>query len=107
MSLLLTSTLSPLVSDECWIRRVSGHSGNDHLPGLPWNSHSLLPDLGHFKFHLTLMSIKLRQTGPAVSNNDLHRFVFNYRQNIACRIFRSEEHTSELQSQSNLVCRLL
>src|SRR3990167_2299409 len=23
-----------------------------------------------------------------------------------CRLFRSEEHTSELQSQSNLVCRL-
>src|SRR2546427_12426276 len=26
---------------------------------------------------------------------------------IASEIFRSEEHTSELQSQSNLVCRLL
>src|SRR2546430_11754779 len=26
---------------------------------------------------------------------------------FARRIFRSEEHTSELQSQSNLVCRLL
>src|SRR5205085_8725360 len=25
----------------------------------------------------------------------------------ACRALRSEEHTSELQSQSNLVCRLL
>src|SRR5205085_12481421 len=25
----------------------------------------------------------------------------------ACRCLRSEEHTSELQSQSNLVCRLL
>src|SRR5688572_31489359 len=24
-----------------------------------------------------------------------------------CRLMRSEEHTSELQSQSNLVCRLL
>src|SRR5688572_31524416 len=30
---------------------------------------------------------------------DVHRFV--------PRIVRSEEHTSELQSQSNLVCRLL
>src|SRR2546430_11185853 len=27
--------------------------------------------------------------------------------NGACRYRRSEEHTSELQSQSNLVCRLL
>src|SRR2546427_7397237 len=26
---------------------------------------------------------------------------------LACRTRRSEEHTSELQSQSNLVCRLL
>src|SRR5688572_32310746 len=26
---------------------------------------------------------------------------------IAAALFRSEEHTSELQSQSNLVCRLL
>src|SRR2546430_12968634 len=25
----------------------------------------------------------------------------------SCHLFRSEEHTSELQSQSNLVCRLL
>src|SRR2546430_7612284 len=28
-------------------------------------------------------------------------------QKIICNINRSEEHTSELQSQSNLVCRLL
>src|SRR2546430_12818967 len=26
---------------------------------------------------------------------------------LTCRVSRSEEHTSELQSQSNLVCRLL
>src|SRR2546430_4677323 len=26
---------------------------------------------------------------------------------VALQVFRSEEHTSELQSQSNLVCRLL
>src|SRR5256886_11514689 len=29
------------------------------------------------------------------------------REQAAVSIFRSEEHTSELQSQSNLVCRLL
>src|SRR2546430_12620756 len=28
-------------------------------------------------------------------------------QNVGARVTRSEEHTSELQSQSNLVCRLL
>src|SRR6266853_4658784 len=26
---------------------------------------------------------------------------------VGCKVWRSEEHTSELQSQSNLVCRLL
>src|SRR2546430_4940600 len=30
-----------------------------------------------------------------------------YRVRIPSRLLRSEEHTSELQSQSNLVCRLL
>src|SRR2546427_8707501 len=30
-----------------------------------------------------------------------------YRPDASLRIMRSEEHTSELQSQSNLVCRLL
>src|SRR2546430_7056234 len=30
----------------------------------------------------------------------------NFKENIR-KCFRSEEHTSELQSQSNLVCRLL
>src|SRR2546430_7456155 len=31
----------------------------------------------------------------------------DYRHIMKIAIFRSEEHTSELQSQSNLVCRLL
>src|SRR5688572_32318719 len=30
-----------------------------------------------------------------------------WRQNLFAKALRSEEHTSELQSQSNLVCRLL
>src|SRR2546427_5113580 len=36
------------------------------------------------------------------AKNDKKIFDFNYR-----AVKRSEEHTSELQSQSNLVCRLL
>src|SRR5688572_31959023 len=31
----------------------------------------------------------------------------NHRMSISLVFFRSEEHTSELQSQSNIVCRLL
>src|SRR2546427_8303281 len=33
--------------------------------------------------------------------------LMRYRIGIVSKNFRSEEHTSELQSQSNLVCRLL
>src|SRR2546430_9210745 len=36
-----------------------------------------------------------------------HRFLSRLLKNRSRRIVRSEEHTSELQSQSNLVCRLL
>src|SRR2546427_6568785 len=44
-------------------------------------------------------------TGASLLRKDPpDRYVFNYRASYA---ERSEEHTSELQSQSNLVCRLL
>src|SRR5688572_31238497 len=39
---------------------------------------------------------------PAISTG-----VYGYPPAEAARVSRSEEHTSELQSQSNLVCRLL
>src|SRR2546430_14356942 len=37
----------------------------------------------------------------------LLRGIFNHLEKYISPLFRSEEHTSELQSQSNLVCRLL
>src|SRR2546427_1352046 len=45
----------------------------------------------------------------AAEDADLHRagFFSRYFLSISLNISRSEEHTSELQSQSNLVCRLL
>src|SRR2546430_4339122 len=40
--------------------------------------------------------------------SETHETKFNYTMNpAASQLLRSEEHTSELQSQSNLVCRLL
>src|SRR5256886_9642252 len=47
-----------------------------------------------------------------LARNGIRRFCLadpmnDARSNIACARMRSEEHTSELQSQSNLVCRLL
>src|SRR2546430_10128075 len=38
---------------------------------------------------------------------DLNRWWKSHSQNPGTKMPRSEEHTSELQSQSNLVCRLL
>src|SRR2546430_11995702 len=43
------------------------------------------------------ISIDLRRASPARGGTD----------RPVCALWRSEEHTSELQSQSNLVCRLL
>src|SRR2546430_2823813 len=44
--------------------------------------------------------------GGAFPGNDKHAAVSDWVA-LADRFYRSEEHTSELQSQSNLVCRLL
>src|SRR2546427_8333532 len=41
------------------------------------------------------------------SRSEEHTSELQSQSNLVCRIIRSEEHTSELQSQSNLVCRLL
>src|SRR2546430_12095083 len=48
------------------------------------------------------------------AGRDFHNFNVSYRDSPDCEVvaftatqIRSEEHTSELQSQSNLVCRLL
>src|SRR2546430_6405034 len=55
----------------------------------------------------TLVFDFLHGLGEAFSETirptDLHRLIVEG----ATRVLRSEEHTSELQSQSNLVCRLL
>src|SRR5688572_31363720 len=51
-----------------------------------------------------------QRSRPGVQFLDLLRYfrgeLFSVRA-VSRRIWRSEEHTSELQSQSNLVCRLL
>src|ERR1041385_3363804 len=44
------------------------------------------------------------RTGDAYGLRDLHEL---RRKELATPIFRSEEHTSELQSRLHLVCRLL
>src|SRR2546430_13076311 len=49
----------------------------------------------------------VRRTYGSEARNDQHERAKNQGESFHSQILRSEEHTSELQSQSNLVCRLL
>src|SRR2546427_2500043 len=49
----------------------------------------------------------LERVGPQPVHHDYHNVVGEDGRRGSWRRLRSEEHTSELQSQSNLVCRLL
>src|SRR2546430_11434560 len=59
-----------------------------------------VPDLNYIKF-LQLLGIELNSAQPARAD-----ITFTLTSSLVPTV-RSEEHTSELQSQSNLVCRLL
>src|SRR5688572_33417271 len=52
----------------------------------------------------SLVAPRFSSSGGAVSNG-FSLYLTN--SNAGATLYRSEEHTSELQSQSNLVCRLL
>src|SRR5207237_10466151 len=49
------------------------------------------------------------ESGPPQTHSIAQRFLFEFfrRPYVAAGTYRSEEHTSELQSHLNLVCRLL
>src|SRR3989475_9248658 len=51
--------------------------------------------------------VELRATRPVHEHAVLDLVDVDFRPDCAELLLRSEEHTSELQSQSNLVCRLL
>src|SRR2546430_10023001 len=57
---------------------------------------TLFPYTTLFRSHRLIASVPKQEAPSGVQLN-----------NDPPKIFRSEEHTSELQSQSNLVCRLL
>src|SRR2546430_3696319 len=59
---------------------------------------TLFPYTTLFRSGLIALFIWVRGTLPRLRMDQLMNFAWK---------FRSEEHTSELQSQSNLVCRLL
>src|SRR2546427_8604818 len=98
-------------------------------PAVVWRRGIPLEDMEMFQFHPTglarlgvLLSEAARGEGGIVLNSEGARFMERYaptikdlapRDMVSRAIYqeikegRSEEHTSELQSQSNLVCRLL
>src|SRR2546427_8807416 len=57
--------------------------------------------------HLFCRARVLPARRPAAASRRARRGIGHVRAGAAARQRRSEEHTSELQSQSNLVCRLL
>src|SRR5438270_10068412 len=57
-----------------------------------------------FEVRLHLRQVEVR---PRAAGDQLFRVVKEEQPEVEQRERRSEEHTSELQSQSNLVCRLL
>src|SRR2546430_3117494 len=63
-----------------------------------------LPDLGGL---LWPRAVHGQREGGQVAERDALRQIQCGRPRVIQRDDRSEEHTSELQSQSNLVCRLL
>src|SRR2546430_12347439 len=65
---------------------------------------TLFPYTTLFRSHVEPDQVGERQRPDGMVHTQLHDRVDRFRLGDA---FRSEEHTSELQSQSNLVCRLL
>src|SRR2546430_8420245 len=97
-------------ADDC------GHDDRPAAPGAPW---SIRPEHAEHLLDFRCQLCRVAETARAVARRaqaiaqPLH--VIRHRAVDACRAerrrqsiaIRSEEHTSELQSQSNLVCRLL
>src|SRR5690606_41070249 len=64
------------------------------------------------RFQMSSVKGKTLESRLSLGGFGLSRYSFDqYLMNLAvdrgCRVLRSEEHTSELQSRENLVCRLL
>src|SRR5438270_3829031 len=65
------------------------------------------PDLKRSHFKPTSGRLRHLYAGATVTGSFDERCTYTSRWSCRCMPTRSEEHTSELQSQSNLVCRLL
>src|SRR5688572_1453679 len=96
------STVHTLIDVTSWLlEKPGGYLSNDVLPPGLW-----LDNMPNFEFGVltqcrdlarVLRNYHSRSQSQSIEDVELDRL----------RLRRSEEHTSELQSQSNLVCRLL
>src|SRR5690606_41784317 len=86
------------------------HRAHRHLPSFPTRRSSDLPPFNHTLNNLSACRKELSDSGKSWLNS-LSRNSIALSQSIRCSYSgkkkRSEEHTSELQSRENLVCRLL
>src|SRR2546430_7382815 len=68
---------------------------------------TLFPYPTLFRSHAYVVTLDVRETEAATQSNETLLLRPGTDAALALALMRSEEHTSELQSQSNLVCRLL
>src|SRR2546430_11522485 len=91
---------SPLFPSTALFR--SGQDRHSLDPGEKLAHEPALPDAG--------LAVDREDVGPPAADRALERVLQQLQLSVSAdegRGQRSEEHTSELQSQSNLVCRLL
>src|SRR5690606_42047144 len=96
-----TSTLFPYTTLFRSIRRSSRTAGrkDSHLHPAETGTPGVGPDI--------VMNKKIEEADPDKVVLENTGDTLHERLHVVCRHLRSEEHTSELQSRENLVCRLL
>src|SRR5690554_7456016 len=81
----------------CWFSSHSQHTNKTDLISTILKNKNVIND----------SKLDKCDTIEAIYKPDIHNKDFNKEYIIEDKLFRSEEHTSELQSRPHLVCRLL
>src|SRR2546427_2511949 len=95
------STLFPYTTLFRSRRLPAGHVPQQLSGGVP----QLAPR--HHGVHHPVLEQEFRRLEALRQRSEEHTSELQSQSNLVCRLLISKKHTSELQSQSNLVCRLL